>query len=121
MSNTKKGKQGEEIAVKYLKENGYKILETNYHYSKFGEIDIIAIKHFKLCAIEVKSRTNLIFGEPFEAITKAKLDKIFMTFKYYLQNTKIAYFSHQIDAISVIFDAKNPSLYEIKHIKNIEL
>ena len=40
MSNKIKGKYGEDIAVKYLIKNGYKIVERNYHFSRYGEIDI---------------------------------------------------------------------------------
>ena len=40
--HNEKGKQGEEIAVKFLKNKGYKILETNWRLGK-NEIDIIAM------------------------------------------------------------------------------
>ena len=42
MKNSEIGKIGERIAADYLKKSGYKILETNFRYSKFSEIDIIA-------------------------------------------------------------------------------
>jgi putative endonuclease len=35
------GESGEALAVKFLKKNGYKIIERNYR-CKLGEIDIIA-------------------------------------------------------------------------------
>ena len=121
MSNTKKGKQGEDIAAEYLQKNGYKILERNFHFSKYGEIDIIAIKNFKIIAIEVKARTSLICGEPLEAVTKEKINKIRKTFNYYLGQTKTFYLSHQIDIISIVFNKDNPSLNTINHLKNIEV
>jgi putative endonuclease len=37
------GKLGEEIAINFLKKNGYKILDRNFKASRFGEIDIVAI------------------------------------------------------------------------------
>ena len=40
--NIDNGKKGEDIAKKYLQNLGYKIIETNWHYSKNAEIDIIA-------------------------------------------------------------------------------
>jgi len=42
-SKQKLGKLGEEFAVKFLKKNGYKILDRNFKASRFGEIDIVAI------------------------------------------------------------------------------
>ena len=41
------GAVGEEIAENYLKKQGYKIIEKNYHASRFSEIDIIA-RHNKM-------------------------------------------------------------------------
>ena len=38
-----KGKEGEDIACKFLKKRGYKILTRNFR-TKMGEIDIIAEK-----------------------------------------------------------------------------
>ncbi|PHJ13943.1 hypothetical protein IM41_03555, partial [Fervidobacterium sp. SC_NGM5_G05] len=41
--NKKEWQIAEELAVKYLKEKGYKILEKNFK-TPYGEIDIIANK-----------------------------------------------------------------------------
>ncbi len=121
MSNKIKGKYGEEIAVNYLIKNGCKIVEKNYRFSRYGEIDIIALDGSTLCFIEVKTRTSDRFGAPFEAITKTKLDKIRKCAFFYLQNSKIHYKKFRIDAISVFLsakeDVKEPA---IKYIKNIE-
>jgi putative endonuclease len=46
---------GEFVAGKYLAENGFEIIETNYR-SPFGEIDIITIKKNTLAFVEVKTR-----------------------------------------------------------------
>ena len=51
ISKTKKlGNLGEEIAVKYLKKQGYKILDRNFRYKGYGEIDIIAKKE-RICIL----------------------------------------------------------------------
>jgi putative endonuclease len=54
------GERGEQIAVKYLENNGFSILERNYT-KKWGEIDIIALKGNKVHFIEVKSKTVFDF------------------------------------------------------------
>ena len=51
IENSNKGKYGENIAVKYLKAHGYKIVERNY-YCKFGEIDVIALNLLPLTKIQ---------------------------------------------------------------------
>lgn len=57
-----KGVKGEEIAVRYLKDMGYRIVERNFS-TPFGEIDIISISpEGFLCFTEVKSETNPLFG-----------------------------------------------------------
>jgi putative endonuclease len=65
------GAQGEEIAVSYLKSRGYRILERNYRI-RLGEIDIIAEQGADLVFIEVKTRSDTLFGSPFESLTFAK-------------------------------------------------
>ena len=56
MSNISIGRKGEELAQEFLKKQGYKILETNKHFSKFCEIDIIAEDKNTLVFCEVKTR-----------------------------------------------------------------
>jgi len=65
------GAKGEDIAVSYLKSRGYRILERNYRIS-FGEIDIIAEQGGHLVFIEVKTRSDNLFGSPFESVTVPK-------------------------------------------------
>jgi putative endonuclease len=65
------GAKGEEIALRYLKSRGYRILERNYRI-KFGEIDIIAEQGDNLVFIEVKTRSDNHFGSPFESVTTQK-------------------------------------------------
>ena len=68
------GKSGEEIAVKYLKKHGYKILERNY-VTPFGEADIIALKGDTYCFVEVKTRTADEYGLPAEAVDRKKRER----------------------------------------------
>jgi putative endonuclease len=65
------GAQGEQIAINYLHNRGYQILERNYR-NKLGEIDIIAKHGNDLVFIEVKTRSDKVFGSPLEAVTSAK-------------------------------------------------
>jgi putative endonuclease len=65
------GAKGEEIAVRYLKSRGYRIVERNYRI-RLGEIDIIAEHGDDLVFIEVKTRSDVLFGSPFESVTKQK-------------------------------------------------
>ena len=53
--NSSLGKKGESLAVKYLKERGYTIVETNFRYER-AEIDVIAKEKNVLVFVEVKTR-----------------------------------------------------------------
>ena len=114
MNNISLGKNGEEIAIEYLKKKGYKILDTNKHFSKYCEIDIIALDKETLVFCEVKTRKTNICGSPFEAITKSKYQNIKKGLFFYLQENP-NYKNFRIDAISIILEPK----LEIKHLKNV--
>jgi putative endonuclease len=69
------GKEGEELALRFLKRQGYRIVGKNYR-TPFGEIDIIADDGGVLVFVEVKTRSGDAFGSPFEAVDRKKRDKI---------------------------------------------
>lgn len=114
-NNIEIGKKGEEIAKNYFINLGYKIIDTNWHYSKNAEIDIIALDKDCIIFAEVKTRTNLNYGHPFEAIDYRKLEKIHKAILGYLSNAKQKYKNYRIDGIAII-GLNNP---KIEHLKNI--
>ena len=71
MQKKELGKKGEEIAIRFLKKKGYRILERNY-VCKMGEMDIIAREKDTLAFIEVKTRTSTAFGPPQLAVNSRK-------------------------------------------------
>jgi putative endonuclease len=86
MANKKEiGAEGEDMAVKALKKNGYKIIEKNYR-SKFGEIDIVAEEKGCLVFVEVKRRSSTAFGGSFGAIDGKKKAHIIRSAQYYLKS-----------------------------------
>ena len=91
----KKGNLAEDIAVEFLQNDGYKIIERNF-YSRFGEIDIVALKDEVLHFIEVKSGK----GEPIYKITPSKISKIQKTIQFFLNKTKLD-FDYCIDGLIV--------------------
>ncbi len=61
------GAQGENIAVRYLQNKGYRIVARNYR-TRFGEIDIIAEQGPDLVFVEVKTRASGLFGSPLDSV-----------------------------------------------------
>jgi len=114
MDKVSLGKFGEEKAKEYLEKQGYKILETNKHFSKFCEIDIIALDKNTLVFAEVKTRKTTKFGLPAEAVTKTKYQNIKNGIYFYLEENP-QYKKFRIDVISIVLEPK----FEIKHLKNV--
>lgn len=65
------GKLGETLAQRYLIENGYAILDTNWRLGKV-EADIIAYREGMVVFVEVKTRTTPDYGEPIDSVTRTK-------------------------------------------------
>ena len=108
------GKKGEEIAAKYLKKNGYKILEKNFR-KPYGEIDIIAQKGENVAFVEVKTRKSDSYGTPAEFVTAKKQERIKKTaYTYIQQNNLEAEFT--FDIIEVYLNAEKG--VKINHLIN---
>ena len=109
------GKYGEEKACEYLKKNNYRIIEKNF-LCKQGEIDIIALSSLKeLVFVEVKTRRNIKYGMPCEAVTPKKIKNIISSSKYYIFKNRFYNLEIRYDVIEVFaFD----TAYYINHIKN---
>jgi putative endonuclease len=69
------GRRGEALAREHLIEAGYDVIDSNWRCSQ-GEIDIVALHGDELVFVEVKARSGLAFGHPFEAITVLKLARL---------------------------------------------
>ncbi|HOM05423.1 MAG TPA: YraN family protein [Candidatus Kapabacteria bacterium] len=90
MNNKSKGNKGEEIAVNYLISKGYSIKKRNFHFGRYGEIDIIAEKDNVLIFFEVKSRYNYEkFGDPLFSINAKKQANFRRAAEGYLYLSKI--------------------------------
>ncbi len=104
------GKKAEDLAVDYLKKNGYKILARNFRFQK-AEIDIIAEKDSFIIVAEVKARSTDVFMLPQEAVTKTKIRLIVSAANHYLEefnrNEEVRF-----DIISVLPDEKGNLVIE---------
>lgn len=115
------GNLGEREAVKFLRRNGYKILEKNY-VAQGAEIDIIARKNNVTAFVEVKTRNiNNLGGKesrPGASVTPEKQRKIIKAAGYYIghnpQKTRL-----RLDVIEVYIEEceKRINIKEIKHIE----
>ncbi len=117
-SNTKTGNIWELVAIKYLQRHNYQILDTNFKFWRFWEVDIIAKFEWKIIFIEVKYRSNLNFWSPEESVTKSKLKKCKKTIDFYLAKNQYDFENIRFDVIAIL---KWKTSYKITHYKNIEI
>lgn len=104
MGKVEIGKLGEVQAVDFLKNQGFKIIETNFR-SKFGEIDIIAVENNTLVFVEVKSRSSRMFGLPEEAVGYRKLVHLQKTAAHFRLNRQYLPESERIDVVAIETDS----------------
>lgn len=109
------GKLGEDLASIYLKDKGYKIIERNFE-ARQGEIDIIAKDKNELVFIEVKTRSNISYGKPAEAVNEIKQNHLIKTIEYYIYSRHLEDEFIRIDIIE-IYLWKNK--YRVNHIKQV--
>lgn len=112
-NNLSKGKLGESTAIEYLIKNGYRIVEKNYK-TKLGEIDIIAFYNGLLVIVEVKTRTSIDYGYPFEAVNKKKQKTIINVSQIFLIEKGLRDIQVRYDIIE-IYMTKN---IKINHIED---
>lgn len=107
------GKKGEQLAVDFLIENNYQIIERNYRFDK-AEVDIIAQKDAILAIIEVKTRSSLDFGNPQDFVKPKQIKNLVKAVDEYVTvnnlDTEVRF-----DIIAIV---KEGYQYKIEHLEN---
>ena len=105
------GKKGEEIAVNFLKNKGYRILDRNWRLGS-NEIDIIAADGNFIVVAEVKTRTSNKFGEPEIAVTKEKQKALIRAANAYVKIKQIDQ-EMRFDIVSIILVKDKEQVHHI--------
>lgn len=124
ISDKKIGRIGENVAIKYLLKNGYKILERNYSFRikngpQLGEVDIIAEKDGKIFFFEVKARSKKDMIGPEEKVNFKKIKKIRQIAQIWLDVQKKYFFQEWeigVIAITVNFENKTAKITCFKNV-----
>lgn len=116
------GKLGEELAAKFLEDNGYIIIERNFR-SGHLETDIICEDEKYIIFAEVKTRkdtpSSLRYGTPRDAVDSRKRARILECAREYIYKNKPKK-RPRIDVLEVYLTSSGDALSEkgIRHIKN---
>lgn len=114
------GKLGEDIAVKYLENHSYSILERNYR-KPWGEIDIVAQQSQELVFIEVKTQNQKFEWRPEENVTRHKKHQLSRIIATYLKEHRTPESQEwRIDVLAITLDFQTKNA-QIGHIQNITL
>lgn len=108
------GKAGEDAAVRYLCQHGYRILERNYR-CRFGEIDLVARDGGTLAFVEVKTRRSRTYGPAAAAVTLRKQRHLIKASQAYLVHRKKAGEPCRFDVVTVDMGAEQPHIELIKN------
>jgi len=112
------GVWGENVAAAYLRDNGYVILERDWH-SGHRDIDIVARKDEFVVFVEVKTRRNTDFGDPEQAVDWKKRRNLRYAINHYVKYRKIDN-PIRFDIITVVgmLGSANPT---INHIEDVDI
>ncbi|MFA6009891.1 MAG: YraN family protein [Desulfobacteraceae bacterium] len=107
------GKTGEQVAARFLKKNGCKIIEKNFR-NTFGEIDIIASDRDVIVFVEVKTRQEGGIS-PKEAVTLGKQKTIAKVAESWLKSKNRYGSKARFDVIGIVSNSK---IKRIEWVKN---
>ena len=112
-SHNELGKKGEQLAVDFLIENGYDIIERNYRFNK-AEVDIIAQKEDVLAIIEVKTRSTADFGNPQDFVKPKQIKNLVKAVDEYVTVNSLDV-EVRFDIIAIVKEKKE---FKIEHLED---
>jgi putative endonuclease len=115
------GPHGEQLARRYLRRSGLKILARNYR-CPVGEIDLIALDRRPadghagptIAFVEVKTRRDDAWTDPSSAVDSDKRRRIRKAAAYYLAQRDSAGYTVRFDIVSVVLGATESP--QVQHI-----
>jgi len=113
MQKKELGKKGEEIALRFLKKRGYRIIKRNY-VCKMGEMDLIAKEKDTLVFVEVKTRTSTTFGPPQLAVNSSKQRQLSKVALSFLKEKQIEDMKARFDVVAILLGPKGEEIELVK-------
>jgi len=94
------GKEGEKLALEYLKGKGFSPLGSHY-WTRYGELDLIMEDEGTVVFVEVKRRNSDTYGEPEEAVTPFKRNHLARAALMYIKERNLFEKAIRFDVVSV--------------------
>ena len=103
------GKLGEDLACSELERRGYVILARRYR-TRAGELDIVAKDQNYLVFVEVKARQDGSFGDPEEAVTQQKQQKLVWMATDYISRNRVLDTPCRFDVVGINTSTAPPTV-----------
>ncbi|MHC6221319.1 YraN family protein [Arthrobacter sp. MMS24-S77] len=110
------GQHGETLAAGFLENQGMRIVDRNWRCPE-GEIDIVALDGDILVIAEVKTRKNLAYGHPFEAVGAAKLARLHRLASSWCRDHELRCLRRRVDVVGVIDDGVGEP--RLEHLRGV--
>ncbi|AUZ87349.1 YraN family protein [Arthrobacter agilis] len=110
------GRRGEATAAVFLEQAGLRIVDRNWR-CPVGEIDLVAVDGSTLVIVEVKTRSSDDFGQPLEAITASKLERLYLLASKWARAHDLRFSGFRIDAVGVLDDGSGTP--RIEHVRAV--
>jgi len=108
----RQGAHYEALAAAFLTEKGLRLLDKNYN-SPYGELDLVLEEGETLVFCEVKARRSFRYGDPLEAVTARKRQRICKTALHYLwQKPQYQGRACRFDVVAIYPDGR------LEHLEN---
>jgi putative endonuclease len=104
-----KGRRGEDLAARFLREQGLQLLEQNVR-CVLGEIDLVAKDGGTLVFVEVRSRSGNRFGLPEASVSLAKQRRLTQLARWYLQRHRLESRPARFDVIAIRWVVNQPEI-----------
>ena len=108
------GKAGEDLAERYLKRQGYAVVERNYR-CPLGEIDLIAVNKQAVVFVEVKTRRVDTSGAPLESVNAVKQRRLKRAALHYLSRYGLNDRDVQFDVVGISLGSNPPAVRHVRH------
>ena len=110
------GQYGEAVAERHLGELGMVVLDRNWR-CPAGEIDLVLRDGLALVICEVKTRSSVECGTPFEAVTPTKVERLHRLAAHWLQAHPVRPLEVRIDMVGILRPRRGPA--QVEHVRGV--
>lgn len=108
------GLEGEEVAERWLRRQGWRVLQRRYR-SGHRDIDLIAEREGMVAFVEVKARRGEAFGDPVQAVNWKKQRELARSACIWIDRHGRPGDHYRFDVIGVLMDRGR---VRVRHVEN---